>query len=215
MERRSVHLPGNSRRTEYLAQTTSWHPTFEVLFIGRGRNSTRFFKDVSAALAAYGDVYILDLDDLPGRGPEAEVDGILGWTKATRVRKPLLVGCPASFETAQRFALASPQFTLGLAIVPGSGSSDEPGSEALVTRLVRMVRLGVDVVLSLRAEREPSGATIGDGLDELDVPHLDATEDGDAAAVAQRIRAFAASIKPSSPARARRPPRPWVQGNNA
>lgn len=205
MESRSIILA--SGRVGYLAQTTSWHPTFEVLFVSRGRASTAFFEDVAGALATYGDVYLLDLKGFGASSPAEEVEGVLEWTKATHVRKPLFVSCPASFETTARFAGAAPQFTLGLVVVPGERPTPAAGAPRLVALVGGVLRAISTIV---RRPVEPDVEEIVSTLAELEVPHLDATDEGTAAAVATRIRTFAYAIKPSSPASERRPLRPWA-----
>ena len=213
MERRTISLSG--RRVAYSADTSSWHPTFEVVFLATASTDRPVFEDVTRGLVSYGNVYIVDLNSLSAStSPRVpETDALLEWTSKTRVRKPLFVVWERAFPVAAEFGRRFPQFTLGIAVLP-----DPPTTpRRLVAQLPHYVEVATRSVIGApfrslrRRERTNEDADDDDVLLEVNVPMLELEDVTDPAGTATSIRTFARSIKPSSPARERLPLRPWAE----
>lgn len=202
MERRAVRL--SLGRVPYLALTSSWHPTFEVLFLAGGTASTKRMSSIAGHLAAYGNAYIVDLNDLSQDGDQAEdeASAVLEWTKETRVRKPVLVACPASLATVAAFAADLPQFTLGV-VGLHEGAGDDERATGSIQGFLRDLLHGIGQVIR-PSERRPTQADL-DRFSRLTLPRLNLSFDDDPAMLADSIKRFAGAIEPTSPASERHP----------
>lgn len=206
MEARTLSLSGRSVR--YLAGTTSWHPTFEVLFLVGDRNSLTPFQNIARSLISYANVYVLERSELLGNDRSvAGTDALLGWTKATRVRRPVMAAAPAELRLLLDFARGFPQFTLGVVALPQPAVSDRSGVIAGAGRLLRSLLSLPASLLNPTPEAPIEGAEAR--LATLAVPYIDLSAAMDEDRIGAEIRRFAASIRPRSPALERRPRRPW------
>ena len=183
----------------YRTDTRSWHPTFQAVVVHR-RADLSELTALAHSLAPYATVYMVDLDRLPRSAGGTEVDALLEWTAATSVRKPLMIAESSTSGVVDEFSRRVPQFTLGVVVLPVEKPHPWPAG------LLHPIMNVVSHVFGRSRPREspPPAAEHHTGAPLLVLPPA---WTGDVRAVADSIRRFAVSIRPSSPAAERLPAR--------